>query len=227
MKKVLITGGNKGIGLSLVKKYLDNNYEVLTTYCHDSNFNRIKSVKYYKLDLGGKVSIDQLVKQIDNIDVLINNAGICDDDDLQNKTYESMKRVIDVNLTGTLYLTQQIVKNKMIKGSIVIISSDNALTENYPESIEYDASKAGLIKVGEDMAKYLGPNIRVNMVAPGWVNTDMNNMMNDDYKAKIVDNILLKRFADGDEIANVVYFLTSDEASYVNGTTVVVNGGVK
>lgn len=227
MKKVLITGGNKGIGLALVNKYLSNKYEVLTTICHDNNFKKNDNVKYYKLNLADKDSIDKFVEEINNIDVLINNAGICDDDDLFNKTYDGMKKVIDVNLTGTLYLTQQIVKNKMNRGSIVFISSDNALMENYPESIEYDASKAGLIKVGEDMAKYLAPKIRVNTVAPGWVKTGMNDDMSDEYKEKVIKGILLNRFAEPMEIANVVYFLTSNEASYVNGETIVVNGGIR
>lgn len=225
MKKVLITGGSKGIGLALVKKYLSNSYEVFTTYCHDFNGEKLDNVKYFQLDLGNKDSIDKLVNQVNDFDILVNNAGICDDDDLSNKTYISIKNVIDVNLSGTIYLTNEVIKKKLKKGSIVFISSDNALTDNYPESIEYDASKAGIIKVGEDFAKYLAPNVRVNIVAPGWVNTSMNLNMNTEFKNNIVSNILMNRFANPDEIANVVYFLTSDEASYVNGTTIVVNGG--
>lgn len=225
MKNVLITGGNRGIGLALVKKYLCNNYKVFTTYCHDDKFERLNNVNYFKLDLNNKESIDSLVECIDNIDVLVNNAGICDDDDLSNKTYNSMKKVIDANLTGTLYLTNELIKYKMKKGSIVFVSSDNALSENYPESIEYDASKAGIIKIGEDFAKYLAPNIRVNIVAPGWVNTLMNDNMDECYKNSITNGILMGRFGEPEEIANVVYFLTSAEASYINGTTIVVNGG--
>ena len=227
MKKVLITGGNKGIGLELVKKYLNNDYEVFTTYCHDNMFNRIDNVKYYELDLAKKESIDILINEISNIDILINNAGICIDNDIHSKSYEEFKEVIDVNLTGTLYLTSEITKEKLTKGSIVFISSDNALTENYPESIDYDASKAGLIKVCEDFAKYLAPNIRVNVIAPGWVNTGMNNGIDEFYKKQVVNKLLLNRFAEPIEIANVVYFLTSDDASYINGATIKVNGGIR
>ena len=227
MKKVLITGGNKGIGLELVKKYLNNDYEVFTTYCHDNMFNRIDNVKYYELDLAKKESIDILINEISNIDILINNAGICIDNDIHSKSYEEFKEVIDVNLTGTLYLTSEITKEKLTKGSIVFISSDNALTENYPESIDYDASKAGLIKVCEDFSKYLAPNIRVNVIAPGWVNTGMNKGIDECYKKQVVDKLLLNRFAEKREIANVVYFLTSDDASYINGATIKVNGGIR
>ena len=200
---------------------------MVTTYCHDNEFEKMSNVNYYKLDLSNKNSIDELVKKISNIDILINNAGICNDNDIHNKTYDDFKSVIDINLTGTLYLTSEITKTKLNKGSIVFISSDNALSENYPESIDYDASKAGLIKVAEDFAKYLAPNVRVNVVAPGWVKTSMNNGMNKDYQKEIVDKLLVNRFAEPEEIANVVYFLTSDEASYVNGATICVNGGIR
>ena len=227
MKKVLITGGNKGIGSALVKKYLDNNYEVFTTYCHDKEFIRIPNVTYLEFDLDNKDSIDQVVNDISNIDILINNASICNDNDIHSKSFDDFKKIINVNLIGTLYLTSEITKNKLTKGNIIFISSDNALNENYPESIDYDASKAGLIKVADDFAKYLAPNIRVNVVAPGWVNTAMNKDMDKMYKEEVTNRLLMNRFAKPEEIANVVYFLTSDEASYVNGTTVCVNGGIR
>jgi 3-oxoacyl-[acyl-carrier protein] reductase len=227
MNKVLITGGNKGIGLAIVKKYLKNNYDVYTTYNDDITFKRLDGVNYYQLNLASKESIDSLVRILPNIDILINNAGICDDDDIKNKTYESMHKVIDVDLTNTLYLTKEIINNKLLKGNIVFIGSDNALSENYPESIEYDAAKAGLIKVCEDLAIYLAPNVRVNMVAPGWVNTDMNSNMDLGYKKEVLRKLLLNRFADPEEVANVVYFITSNEASYVNAAIIPVNGGLK
>lgn len=227
MKKILITGGTSGIGLATIKKYLINNYEVYTTYCNSKAFNKINGVNYYHLDLSSKSSIDDLVKILPKIDILVNNAGICDDDDIFNKTYESIHHVIDVDLTNTLYLTKEIIKDKLIKGSIIFVSSDNAITENYPESIEYDAAKSGLIKVSEDLAKYLAPNVRVNTVAPGWVNTNMNIDIDNKFKEEIMHKLLLNRFADPSEIANAIYFLTSDDASYINGTTLIVNGGLR
>lgn len=226
MKKVLITGGTKGLGKSLVLKYLNNNYEVYATY-HNDTYEKIPNVNYLKLDLENKNSIDELVDNLNEIDVLINNAGISDDDDIKNKTYESMQKVLSTNLLGPLYLSKRIATEKMNKGTIIFITSDCAFDNNYPEGIDYDASKSGLTKVIDDLAIYLAPNIRVIGVAPGWINTTMNKDIDDNYKKEQIKNILLNRFAEPDEISNVVYFLTSDEASYINKTTIIVNGGTK
>lgn len=225
MKRVLITGGSRGLGKSLVLKYINNGYMVYATYNSNSDFEKIEGVNYLHLDLSNEESINNLVNNIDSIDVLINNAGIANDDYIFNKTYDDFKKVIDVNLLGTLYLTKEIVKNKLKNGSIVFISSDNALSSNYIEAIEYDATKAGIIKVCEDFAKFLSPNVRCNVVSPGWINTSMNEGLDDSYKKEIESSILLKRFAEPSEVANVVFFLTSDDASYINGANIVVNGG--
>ena len=222
MKRVLITGGSRGLGKSLVLKYINNGYMVYATYNSNSDFEKVDGVNYLHLDLSNEESINNLVNNIDSIDVLIN---IANDDYIFNKTYDDFKKVIDVNLLGTLYLTKKIVKNKLKNGSIVFISSDNALSSNYIEAIEYDATKAGIIKVCEDFAKFLSPNVRCNVVSPGWINTSMNEGLDDSYKKEIESNILLKRFAEPSEVANVIYFLTSDDASYINGANIVVNGG--
>src|SRR5574344_660713 len=226
MKKVLITGGTSGIGYALVKKYLNNNYEVYTTYCHELT-NKENNVNYLKLDLNEKLSIDNLVTTINEVDVLVCNAGICIDDDLPSKTYEDIFKVINTNLTGNLYLAKEIATKKMQMGSIVFVASDCGINNGYPEGIDYDASKAGIIKVSDDLAKYLAPNIRVNTVAPGWVDTKMNIDLNVDFKKEQISKILLDRFAKPEEIANVIYFLTSEEANYINAATIVVNGGLK
>ena len=107
MKKVLITGGTKGLGYSLVQKYLNNGYEVYTTYCHNL-VNKIPNVNYLKMDLDNDKSIDELIDSIPKIDILINNAGMCEDDDIKYKEYESFRKVISINLIGPLYLTKKI-----------------------------------------------------------------------------------------------------------------------
>ena len=224
MKKVLITGGTKGLGKSLVLKYLNEGYEVYTTYCHD-NYEKIDNVTYYKLDLDNEESINNLVDSISNIDILINNAGISEDDNLINKTYDSIRRVISTNLIGPIYLTKRISLEKMNKGTIIFVSSDCAINNNYKEGIDYDASKSGLLKVVEDFSLNLSPNINVIGIAPGWINTPMNKDLDDKFKQEQIDKILLNRFAEPDEIANVVYFLASKEASYINGEVIIVDGG--
>ena len=227
MARVLITGGNSGIGLATVKKYLNNGYEVITTYCHNKDFNHLSNVTYYYLDLTSEESIDNLVNIIPTIDVLINNAGIASDKPILDKSFNEFITIIDTNLVGPLYLTKSILKTKLTKGSVIFVSSDNAINANYPESIDYDASKAGLIKISEDFAKSFAPNIRFNIVAPGWVETKMNQDMTEEYYKETIAKLLMHRFAKPEEIANVIYFLSSAEASYINGATIVCNGGLK
>ena len=143
---------------------------------------------------------------------------------MEEKTIQDFKNVINVNLTGTFMLSKYI-KEVMNKGSILNIASTNGIDTYYPESIDYDASKAGVISLTHNFAKCYAPNIRVNALALGWVNTDMNKDMYEDFKSKEESKILLGRFADPDEIANVIYFVSSDEASYINNSIIRVDGG--
>ena len=113
------------------------------------------------------------------------------------------------------------------KGRIINISSNNSINSYYPESMDYDASKAGLNILTKDFAKLYSPNVLVNAVAVGWTDTDMNMNMDLEYRKEEENKIFLKRFAKPEEIANVVYFLASDEASYINGSVIKVDGGVQ
>ena len=110
-------------------------------------------------------------------------------------------------------------------GKIINISSDNALDNFYPESFDYDASKAGVISLTHNMAKFYAPYVNVNCVCPGWINTDMNKDMDSELRKEFENKILLMRFSDVSEISNVVLFLASDKASYVNDSIIKVNGG--
>ena len=113
------------------------------------------------------------------------------------------------------------------KGCIINVSSTNAIDTNYPYSMDYDASKAGVISLTNNLAIELSPYIRVNAVAPGWVNTDMNKYLDEDYKLEEEKKILLNRFGSPDEIAKVIYFLSTDDASYINKTVIRIDGGLK
>lgn len=226
MKVVLITGSSSKIALSSILKFKENGYKVITTY-HKNKID-IDDVDSYYLDLADEASIKALIQNIKikykEIDVLINNASICLDSSLEEKTAESFRKVIDTNLTGTFLLLKNI-KEIMSSGSILNIASTNGIDTYYEESIDYDASKAGIISLTHNFASIYAPSIRVNALALGWVNTDMNKDMFDDFKKEQEEKILLKRFAEPNEIANVIYFVSSPDASYINNSIIRVDGG--
>lgn len=239
-KVVLITGSSSGIGKSCAIKFAKNNYDVIINY-NDNLFEATKVMEFIKSNYNVNVDIikcdisneSDVIKMTDvvfskygRLDVLVNNAGICFDTLLEEKDIATFRRVIDVNLTGTFIVCKAFLKifKKQQFGSIVNISSTNAINTCYPESIDYDASKAGIISLTHNLAKYFAPYIRVNAVAPGWVNTPMNKNIDEEQRLELCKNILLKRFASSDEIADVVYFIAND-ATYINDSVIVVDGG--
>lgn len=228
MKKVLITGATSGIGYATLK-YLVEKYEVIFTYCHNETkaleIANKYHIKCHQLDLESKESIEKLVDNIDDLDILINNAAIAMDNSFDEKTYEEFSKVININLTGTYYLTKLLSKKINKDGNILFISSTNGIDTYYIESIDYDASKAGVISLMHNFAKELAP-IRVNTIAPGWVDTEMNISLSPDFRNQEENKILLKRFANPEEISKVIEFIISRDASYINDTVIRVDGGV-
>lgn len=228
MKKVLITGATSGIGYATLK-YLVKKYEVIFTYCHNETKALEIADKYhikgYYLDLEDKESIEKLADNIQDIDILINNAAIALDNSFDDKTYNEFSKVVSVNLTGTYYLTKLLSKKINKGGNILFVSSTNGIDTPYIESIDYDASKAGVISLMHNFASALTP-IRVNAIAPGWVDTEMNASLGEKFKKAEEEKILLKRFASPEEISKVINFVVSDDASYINDTVIRVDGGV-
>lgn len=238
-KTVLITGGTRGIGKACSEIFLKNNNRVIMNYyANDQEAIKTKIELQNKYNqeitlLKGDIADEEVVKTMINtlkernitIDVLINNAGIAKDNDIQEKNAEEFMQVLKTNLLGT-YLLSKHIKSIMNSGCIINISSTNGIDTSYPESIDYDASKAGIISLTHNFAKYYAPAIRVNTIAPGWVNTDMNKELEETFKQQEIEKILLKRFAEPHEIATVVYFLTTKEASYINDTIIRVDGGI-
>ena len=170
----------------------------------------------------------EIISCYGKIDILVNNAGICNDSLFDLKNVSSFRKVLDVNLIGT-YLVSKYIGKIMLEnksGKIINISSDNGIDRYYPESCDYDASKAGVISLTHNMARFYAPYVNVNCVCPGWMNTDMNKNMDDSYKKGICNKILLGRFGEVSEISNLVLFLASDDASYVNDSIIKVNGGI-
>ena len=243
MKTVLVTGSSKGIGKETIIKFAKNNYNVVITYNNDyaSAISLEKDIKekykvntlLVKLDVSNEENIKEVVDKIVNkfniIDVLVNNAGIAIDTTFEDKTKENFMKTLEINLVGTFlvskYVSEIMLKNR--RGNIVNVSSTNGIDSYYVESLDYDASKSGVISLTHNLANYLAPYIRVNCVCPGWINTNMNDCLSEEFKEKETNKILLNRFAEPEEIANVIYFLTTDEASYINDSIIKIDGGVK
>jgi len=172
-----------------------------------------------------KAMVDQVVKKYGSIDVLINNAGTVFDIPFREKTSEQWQRTLDVNLNGVYYCTKRAMPYINDGGSIINISSTNGIDTYNPNSIDYDVSKAGVIMFTKAMARVLAPKIRINSIAPGWFDTDMNKDLPKSYIESEKSKIAMGRFGKPKEIAGVAAFLASDDAQFMTGSIVVVNGG--
>lgn len=242
MKKVvLITGSSRGIGKSTAIEFAKNGYNIIINYLSDDkSAEQIKSflvenydvdVMTYKCDVKDELKVKCMVEDVINyfgrIDVLVNNAAIAIDTLVEDKNKDDFKKILDTNLIGPFILSRSVAKVMMEnkKGSIINVSSTNAIDTYYEYSLDYDASKAALISLTHNLAKYYAPYIRVNAVAPGWVDTDMNKNLSLDYIKKECEDIYLKRFGKPEEIAKAIYFLASDNASYITGEVLRVDGG--
>lgn len=198
----LVTGSSRGLGKEIIKKFSSEGFEVIINY-NKSEKDAYKladeigsKARVIKCDISNEEEVKDMFDQIDHLDVLINNAAIADDKDPLEKSALEFNRVLHTNLTGTFLVTKYAIE-KMGNGSIVNISSTNGIDTYYPESIDYDASKAGIISLTHNFAKYLS-DIRVNCICPDWIDTEMNKDMDEIYKAKI-------NFIKPDVLASLVY----------------------
>ena len=242
-KVVLVTGGSSGIGEATSKLFASRGYNVVINYNNGEEralklANDIKceynvEVLCVKADVSNEEQVKDMVDKVANefgsIDVLVNNAGIAIDSDFNDKTVSNFRKILDVNLIGPFLVSKYVavLMRKQNNGSIVNVGSTNGIDSFYTYSMDYDASKAGLHILTKDLAIEFAPNIRVNAVAPGWVMTPMNSALDDNYLKEEQYKITLGRFALPKEIAKVIYFLASDEASYINGTVLIADGGRK
>lgn len=239
-KVVLVTGSSRGLGARIIYDFAKNGAKVVINY--NDNYDGALEIKkkiedefsgevlLVKCDVSNEEEVSNMISSIldrfGKLDILVNNAGICCDNIFNMKNKEDFMRILEVNLFGT-YLVSTKAAFVMDEGSRIInISSDNAFN-GYPESCDYDASKAGVISLTHNMAQYYSPKINVNSVCPGWMDTDMNKELDKEQIKSLEDKILLNRFAKVNEVSNVVLFLASDMASYVNDAVITVNGGSK
>ncbi len=238
-KVVLVTGSSRGIGKAIALLFAKREAKVIVNYSKSereanevlNEINKISEGISIKCDVSDekqvKSMIEKIVKKFGRLDILINNAGVVFDIPLFEKTIEQWNKTLGVNLIGTFLCSKYAVPyiKEQKSGVIINIASTNGIDSLSPDSADYDSSKAGVISLTKNLASELAPNIRVNCVAPGWINTDINKNLPRDYVIEETEKILLKRFGMPEEIGKAVLFLASDDASFITGTTLIVDGG--
>ena len=234
-KIVLVTGASRGIGLEAAKQFSKEGYKVIGSSRGDFNLGELigdDSAISVKLDLMSKESIKNLFADLKSKDllpaVLVNNAGITKDQLFLRMKDEDWDVVMETNLNGLFRVTKAFIK-PMVKnkfGRVINISSVAGLMGNSGQ-VNYSSSKSAMVGFSRSLAKELGSrNITSNVIAPGFIETDMTTFLNDDEKVEVSKNIPMKRFGTVEDVAKCILFLASDEANYITGQTISVDGGL-
>lgn len=240
-KVALITGGTRGIGKEIAYTLAEENYDIIINY-RTENEELMKLKKeieqkrvrclLLKADVSNfedcKKLVEEAINRMNHIDVLVNNAGITKDMLLMRMKPEDFNEVINVNLIGTFNMTKNVINYMMKerKGRIINVSSVVGISGNAGQT-NYAASKAGIIGFTKSLAKEVASrNILVNAIAPGFIQTDMTNILKENVKDEIAKTIPLKRMGTAKDVANVVKFLVSEDSSYITGQVIQVDGGM-
>ncbi len=240
-KTVLVTGGGRGIGKAIALAFAKEGYQVAVNYNGSKEAAKETAslceqegvkAKIYRCNVADYTAVEQMMKQVNedfgSIDVLVNNSGITKDGLLLRMKEEDFDKVIDINLKGTFNCIRHAARIMMKQrhGSIINMSSVVGIMGNIGQ-MNYAASKAGIIGLTKSAAKELASrNIRVNAIAPGFVETEMTKVLSEEARSAAMSVIALKRFASVDDIANLAVFLGSDKSSYITGQTIQVDGGM-
>lgn len=238
-KVALVTGSSRGIGKATIIEFASKGYNVIINYVNSEQ--EAKNLKDYventfnikalaiKTDISNEEEVKRMISIIINefgrIDVLVNNAGIVFDRNFEEIKVQEFKRTLEVNVLGAFIVSREISKYMKKGSAIVNVSSTNGTKTISPECLDYNISKIGLQSLTRDLAFQFKPNIRVNAIAIGWADTDMNKDLPEDYIEEETNKIYLERFANPSEIAKTIYFLASEEASYINGEIINIDGG--
>lgn len=241
-KTVIITGAAKGIGAQIAREFAKNGYNVCINY--NTSKVQAESLKQefdekgynsiiYQADVSNREQVDNMVdnvlKNFESIDVVVNNAGICEYKLFTDITNVDLQNMLNTSVVGTFNVTQSALKKYMISnknGSIINISSIWGMVGSSME-VNYSTSKAAIIGMSKALAKELGPsNITVNVVAPGAIETDMNSSFTEEELKEFCDDVPLGKMGKVEDVAGVVSFLASDSARYITGQVISPNGGI-
>ena len=234
-KVVLVTGASRGIGEAVAREFAKKHYNIVINYLNNrekaeklkQELQEMYNIKVLtiKADVSNEKEVKDMIEQVQkefiNIDVLVNNAGIVYDRDFNEIKVEEFEKVLKVNVIGAFIVSREAQKY-MKEGSSIINISTKTIS---PECLDYNISKIGLQSLTRDLAFQFKPNIRVNAVAIGWADTDMNKNLPENYIREETEKIYLGRFASPTEIAKTIYFLASENSSYINGEIINIDGG--
>ncbi len=237
IKKVFVTGASGGIGTAICSKFLVNDYTLILTSSSEDKLNILKNIYgkkhfYYKIDMLETISLKNTLEIIANehkdISAIINNAGITEDNIIFRMKEAQWSNVIQTNLSSNYQIIKSLLPNMLTNkyGKIVGISSVVAQTGN-PGQANYVASKSGMIGLYKSIALEVAKrNINVNVVSPGFITTSMTEKLNENQKNVILSKIPMQKFGNPEDVANLVYFLSSKDSSYITGQNFNVNGGM-
>ncbi len=237
IKKIFLTGASGGIGSALCSKFLKNNYTLVLTASSDEKLVNLKNQYganhyYYKADLSNSENLqsclDDISKDHKDISVIVNNAGTTADNLILRMKNDQWSKVIQTNLNSNYQIIKSLLPNMLAKkyGKIIGISSIVGTTGNLGQS-NYVASKSGLVGLYKSIALEVAKrNINVNIVSPGFISTSMTDKLNEDQKNSYLTKIPMMRFGSSEDVANLVYFLSTDESAYITGQNFHINGGM-
>ena len=241
-KVALITGSGRGIGRKIALTLAKAGYDIIINYnsSHDRAMQVLEEVKSYgvraiavKCDISSDLEIREMIttilKTFDHVDVLVNNSAVCYDSLFNEKSAEDFIRTMEVNVLGTFQVSKHIgdmmYKNKF--GRIIYMTSTNGISTYYPMCIDYDASKAAIISLTHNLAVQFAPYVTVNAIAPGFIATESEvKDMDDEFIELETEKIMVKRVGTEEDVANLVEFLASDKAGFINNEVIRIDGGI-